>query len=130
MRPPSVFPAVRWTSEQLSRGQLALRARFLHLRMSFFGKPVPTFPGHALAGRALLSGDSGVGAAPLRSGVAGAGVAPPVGPEVALGPDERPRMRDHIDDPLIERLGRDRLGEEFGDAGIARVGDAVLLGVT
>ncbi|MEY9292115.1 hypothetical protein ABH979_005189 [Bradyrhizobium ottawaense] len=36
---------------------------------------------------------------------------------------------DHVEDALIEPLGRDRLGQEFGDAGIARHGDAALLGM-
>ena len=32
-----------------------------------------------------------------------------------------------VDDVLIEALGRNRLGEEFGDAGIARRDHALLL---
>ena len=36
---------------------------------------------------------------------------------------------DHVQDALIEPLGRDRLGQEFGDAGVARHGDAPLLGM-
>ena len=49
-----------------------------------------------------------------------------IGTEIGLGLDERARIGDHVDDALIEALGRDRLGEEFGDAGIARRDHAFL----
>src|SRR5450755_4173103 len=42
---------------------------------------------------------------------------------------ERPRMIDDLADAREQVLRRDRLGEEFGDAGIARRFDAVAFGV-
>ena len=58
-------------------------------------------------------------------------VAAAVGAEIDLGLDERARIGDHVDDALmlIKAFCRDRLGEEFGDAGIARVGHALFLGM-
>ncbi|KTT77457.1 hypothetical protein SA6_12175, partial [Staphylococcus epidermidis] len=71
-----------------------------------------------LAAAAALGADIGVG-----------GVAAAVGPEIGLGLDERARVGDHVHDALVEPLGRDRLGQEFGDPGIARHRDAALLGM-
>src|SRR5882757_1473167 len=112
----------------------ALALLFEH---DLFGKPVPTFPDHALdcgpclveqrgllhhfhlAADAALGADIGVG-----------GVAAAVGSEIGLGLDEGPRAGDDIHDALVEPLGRDRLGQEFGDAGVARHSHAALFGVT
>ena len=71
-----------------------------------------------LAADAALGADIGVG-----------GIAAAVRAEIGLGLDERPRIGDDVEDALIEPLGRDRLGQEFGDAGVARHGDAALLGM-
>ena len=54
-------------------------------------------------------------------------VAAAVGTEIGLGLDERARIGDHVDDALIKALGRNRLGEEFGNAGIARRDHALFL---
>ena len=68
--------------------------------------------------------------AALGTDVVGADVAAPVRTEIGLGLDERPRVRNDVENALIERLGRDRLGHEFGDAGVARRGDAMLFRVS
>src|SRR4051812_31513683 len=62
-----------------------------------------------LAADAALGADIGV-----------AGVAPAVRAEIGLGLDERPRIGDDVEDALVESLGRNRLGQEFSDAGVAR----------
>ena len=69
-----------------------------------------------LAADAALGADIGV-----------VGVAPAVRAEIGLGLDEGARVGDDVEDALVEALGRDRLGQEFGDAGIARDRDAALL---
>src|SRR2546423_3455341 len=77
-----------------------------------------------------LSDDVGAAAfGALRPDVIGIDVAPPVAAQIALGLDEGARITDHIEDALIERLGRDRLGHEFGDAGVACRHHAPLLGM-
>src|SRR4051794_40562836 len=58
-----------------------------------------------------------------------AGIASAIRAEIGLGFDERARIGDDVENALIESLGRDRLGEEFGDAGIARHRHAPLLGM-
>src|SRR5262245_35822852 len=63
---------------------------------------------------------------PLGSDIVRADVAAPVRTEIGRRLDERSRIGDDVEDALVERLGRDRLGHEFGDAGIARGGDALL----
>src|SRR5450756_688838 len=65
----------------------------------------------------------------LRADIGIAGVAPAVRAEIGLGLDERTRIGDDVEDALIKSLGRDRLGEEFGHAGVARHRDAPLLGM-
>src|ERR1700760_4819882 len=94
-----------------------------YLSMIFFGKPLPTFPDHALdrstglveQGRLLQNLDFTADAA-LGADIGVGGVAPAIRPEIGLGLDERARIGDHVQDALIEALGRDRLGQEFGDA--------------
>ena len=49
---------------------------------------------------------------------------------MGLGLDERARVGDEVEDALVERSCGNRLGEEFGDAGIARAHHAVLFGVS
>src|SRR6185312_16939882 len=65
--------------------------------------------------------------APLGSGVVRVDVAAPVGAKIGLGLDEGPRIGDDVDDALVESLGRDRFGEKFSDAGIARLHHALFL---
>src|SRR3569833_3739750 len=67
--------------------------------------------------------------AALGTHIGGVGVAAPVRPEIGLGLDEGAGIGAHVEDALIEPLGRDRLGQEFGDAGIARAGAPALLGM-
>src|ERR1700733_6030173 len=67
--------------------------------------------------------------AALRADIGIAGVAPAVRTEIGLGLDEGPRIGDDVEDALIKALGRDRFRKEFGDAGVARHGDAALLGM-
>ena len=89
---------------------------------------MPTFPDHALDRRAgfveqrgLLQ-DFGLAAhAALGADIGVVGVAPAIRTEIGLGLDERTRIGDDVQDALIETFGRDRLGEKFGDAGVARI---------
>src|SRR5450432_398710 len=71
------------------------------------------------AADAALGADIGVG-----------GVATAVGAEIGFGLDERAGIGDHVENALVEPLGRDRLGQKLGHAGVARHGDAALLGMT
>src|SRR5438309_436512 len=64
--------------------------------------------------------------ASLRADIGVAGVAAAVRPEKALGLDEGAGIGDHVEDTLVEALGRDRFRQKFGDAGVARHGDAAL----
>ncbi|PHJ89164.1 hypothetical protein VF08_37840, partial [Nostoc linckia z8] len=57
-------------------------------------------------------------------------VAAAIRSEKSFGLDERSRIDHHVEDALVERLGRDRLGEELGDACIARFQHALLFRVT
>src|SRR5262245_7035777 len=65
--------------------------------------------------------------ATLRADIIGVDVASPVRPEIGARADERTRVGDDIEDALIQRLGRDWLGQELGDAGVARRNYALLL---
>jgi len=66
-----------------------------------------------------------------RSGPIGVvGVAPAIRTEIGLGLDERTRIGDDVQDALVEAFGRDRLGEKFGDAGVARIRHTALFGMT
>src|SRR3954447_26588536 len=67
--------------------------------------------------------------AALGAHIGGGYVAAPVRAEIGLGLDERAGTGDHVEDALVEALGRDRLGQKFGDAGIAGHRDAGLLGM-
>src|SRR5665213_2168269 len=68
--------------------------------------------------RGLLK-DFGIAAdAALGADIGVAGIAPAVRAEIGLGLDERARIGDHVEDALIQPLGRDRLGQEFGHAGV------------
>src|ERR1700754_4660830 len=69
-----------------------------------------------LAADAALGTDIGV-----------AGITPPVGTEIGLGLDERAGIGDDVENALIERLGRDRLGEKLRYAGVPRYRYAALL---
>src|SRR5712671_2080624 len=67
--------------------------------------------------------------AALGSDIGVARIAPAVRAEIGLGLDERARIGDDVQDALIKPLGRDRLCQEFGHAGVARHRDAPLLGM-
>src|SRR6267154_1746992 len=70
------------------------------------------------AADAALGADIGVG-----------GIAPAVRAEIGFGLDERAGIGDHVENALIEPLGRDRLGQKLGHAGVARDRDAALFGM-
>src|SRR5262249_57689717 len=65
--------------------------------------------------------------ATLRADIIGVDVASPVRPEIGARADERTRVGDDIEDALIQRLGRDWLGQEIVDAGGAPPNYAPLL---
>src|SRR5450631_60715 len=68
--------------------------------------------------------------AALGSDIGVDGVATAVGAEIGFGLDERSGIGDHVENALVEPLGRDRLGQKLGHAGVARDRDAALLGMT
>ena len=77
-----------------------------------FGKPVSTFPDHALdAGtrlieqRRLLHHFHLAADAPLGPDIGGVGVAAAIGAEIGFGLDEGAGVGDHVEDALIEPLG-------------------------
>jgi hypothetical protein len=76
---------------------------------------------------AVLVDDVGIAFAAFRPGVARGHSAPPIRTEIAFRFDERTRIEHDVEDALIERFGRDRLGQKLGDAGIACRHDAPLL---
>jgi hypothetical protein len=67
--------------------------------------------------------------AAFRSDIIRVDVAAAVGAEIILGPDEGPRIGDGVDHALVEALGRNRLSEKLGDAGVAGGGHPLLVGM-
>src|ERR1700691_6398974 len=57
------------------------------------------------------------------------GIAPAVRAEIGFGLDEGAGVGDDVENALIKPLGRNRLREKFGYAGVARHRDAPLLGM-
>src|SRR5579872_2808445 len=68
--------------------------------------------------------------AALRADIGRVGITSAVGTEIGLGLDEWPGVGDDVENSLVKPLGRDRLGEKFGDAGIPRHRHAPLLRMT
>src|SRR5262245_13893499 len=90
-----------------------------------------SYRGLGLVEQPLLPDDIGLAAlASLRAGIIGIYVAAPVRTEIGLCTDEGTRIGDDVENPLIQRLGRDRLGQELGDAAVARRDDTLLLGMS
>ena len=56
-------------------------------------------------------------------------VAPPTGTNERLGPYERPGTFNDRNDVLMKRIDRDRLGQDFVHASIARLGNAMHFGM-
>src|SRR3954464_14033934 len=62
--------------------------------------------------------------------IGGGGVAASIRAKIGLGLDEGAGACNDVENALVESLRRDRLGQEFGDAGVARDRDAALLGMS
>src|SRR5437016_4918912 len=100
------FPLIP-SNRQGIRRESPLSSHLLRIRGRRRGKP-----------RRFRGGDSVL--APLLAAVVGGVLATAVRTEVGRRADERPRTLDDLDDLSVELDRGDRLGAEFGDAGVAR----------
>src|SRR3979409_1453552 len=83
-----------------------------------------------LVDRCRLSGDNrSDGLAALGADIVRVDASAAVRTVIGTGFDERPRTGDDGEDALVERLGRDRLGHELGDAGVACFRHALFFGM-
>ena len=94
------------------------------LRFEALGNQLKLYINNALQ---IVAYDSTIADAAFGPDIGVAAVAPPVRSKIGFGFYERARIGDHVQDALIKALGGNRFGEEFGDPGIARHGDAPFL---